>query len=124
MVRMKLRLIASGKATRYREGLMQKVVENRLRWKHLTEAQVAAAAGFVAVADKAYLGRTVYVEWPDGTMTGPYLVADCGAEQDQAYLQRIGFAVDLSWELAGLYLERMDRPRKGVRVWLLDEESG
>ncbi len=118
---MRLRLIATGKATRYREGLMQKVVENRLRWRHVTAAQVAAAAGFVAVADAGYLGRTVYVEWPDGTMTGPYLVADCGAEQDQGHLQRIGFAVDLSWELAQLYLERMDMPRRGVRVWLVEE---
>lgn len=118
---MKLRLIAEGKATRYRPGLMQTVIANRLKWKHITQGQVDAAAGFVALQDRAYLGRWILVEWPDGTMTGPYLVVDCGREADQAYLDKIEFAVDLSYELAEQHLENINMPLWGVKVWLIEE---
>ena len=119
---MKLRLIASGKATRYRPGLMQKVVDNRIRWHHITREQVDAAEGCVALQTKETIGQTVYIEWPNGTMTGPYLVVDCGRDTDQEHLQNIGFAVDLSYELAEQFLENINMPLKGVRVWL--EEGG
>jgi len=47
------------------------------------------------------------------------LVADCGAAHDQAYLEEIGFAVDLSWELAVRY-GVIDDVVDGVRVWPID----
>jgi hypothetical protein len=117
-------LIAEGKATRYNPGVMDRVVANRLLWRHITREQVKAAAGFVAVADKRHLGRMVYIEWPDGRKTGPYLVVDCGRARDQEHLRKIGFAVDLSYELAEQFLEDINMPRQGVRVWLLDSENG
>jgi hypothetical protein len=116
-----LLLIASGKATRYNPGVMDRVVENRLGWHQLTQQQVDNALGFVALADKQYIGRYVLIELPTGEMKGPYLVADCGARQDQEHLDGIGFAVDLSYELAQDILTRMDAPRQGVRVWLMGE---
>lgn len=118
---MKLKLIDTGKATRYPPGLMQVVVKNRLEWEQITQGQVDAAAGFVALQDRAYLGRWVLVEWPRGAMTGPYLVVDCGREADQDHLDEIHFAVDLSYELAEQFLEDINMPRWGVRVWLIEE---
>lgn len=115
---MKLKLIDTGKATRYRPGLMQVVVKNRLEWGHVTREQVDKAAGFVALQDRVYLGRFVFIEWPDSTMTGPYLSVDCGKLSDQDYLDEIRFAVDLSAELATEF--GIVNPLWGVRVWLVE----
>lgn len=112
-------LIASGKATRYNPGVMDVVVQNRLKWKQITAAQVAEVQGFVALADKKHIGQKVLIELPDGEFVGPFLVVDCGQAAHQAYLKRIGFAVDLSYELGKKYLEHIDRPLWGVKVWLM-----
>jgi hypothetical protein len=106
--------VAQGKATRYNPGVMDAVIGNRIRWGQLDVGQ--PNRGYVALADCGYLNQRVVIELPDGSFTGPYLVADCGAEQDQEHLQEIGFAVDLSWEVAQ-DLGVMDRPLRGVKVY-------
>lgn len=116
-----LALVDEGKATRYRPGLMQTVVANRLEWKQITPEQVKAAAGFVALQDRKYLGRWAWLRWPDGRLLGPYLVVDCGAQHDQDHLDKIHFAVDLSAELA-VELGVIN-PVWGVRVYVQEGEQ-
>ena len=117
-------LIAEGKATRYNPGVMDQVVANRLQWRQITPEQVNRAEGFIALADRRHLGRMAWIEWPSGEVSGPFLVVDCGAEKDLERLRQIGFAVDLSYELAERYLERMDAPLRGVKVYLGPEREG
>lgn len=108
--------VAEGKATRYDPGLMDQVVENRLTWRQLDLDQ--AHRDYVALADCAYLNRRALLVLADGRLSGPHLVADCGAAGDQSHLDDIGFAVDLSWELAR-ELGAVQAPLRGVRVYLI-----
>jgi hypothetical protein len=110
--------VADGKATRYNPGVMDRVVANRVRWNHIDLSK--PHAGYIALADADYIGEQAWIQWPDGRLTGPYLVADCGANRDQAYLKKIGFAVDLSWELA-VKFGVIDKPMPGVRVFIQRE---
>jgi len=108
-------IIAEGKATRYNPGVMEQVVANRLRWGQLNLDR--PHAGYVALADCKYLNRMVSLEIPGQGSFGPFLVADCGAEEHQQYLQDIGFAVDLSWQLA-VRFGAVQAPIRGVKVFL------
>lgn len=110
--------VAEGKATRYNPGVMDRVVANRVRWKHIDLSK--PHAGYIALADRQYIGEQAWIQWPDGRLTGPYLVADCGQGTHQDYLKRIGFAVDLSWELA-VKFGIIDKPMPGVRVFIQRE---
>jgi hypothetical protein len=114
-------LAASGKATRYNPGVMDIVVKNRLNWGHITQEQVDSAQGFVALRDKGNIGDRVLLELPDGSFAGPYLVVDCGKATDQEHLDKIGFAVDLSYELAEKHLTNINVPLRDVKVWLFSE---
>lgn len=107
--------VAEGEATRYNPGVMAQVVENRIRWGQL-DLDVPHL-GYVALADREYIGERVWIEWPDGRLTGPYLVADCGARHDLPTLAEKGFAVDLSWALA-VQFGVVDAPLEGVTVYL------
>jgi len=110
--------IAVGKATRYDPGLMQQVVQNRIKWGQLNPNQGGRYLGYVAVYDCALIGESVVLELPGGVYSGPHLVADCGAVHDQEYLDSIDFAVDLSYPLAQR-LGAIDAPIEGVKVWLI-----
>lgn len=94
-----LTLVDEGKATRYDPGVMDVVIANRLKWKQITPEQVEQAAGFIALQGD-HVGEWAWLRWPDGRLLGPYLVVDVGAARDQAHLDEIHFAVDLSAELA------------------------
>jgi hypothetical protein len=107
--------IAYGKATHYAPGVMDRVIANRQRWGQLDLTQ--PHLGYVALQSAAYINDRVWLEFPDGMVIGPYLVADCARHADIAYQDRIGFAVDLSYELAA-QLQTVGRPVYGVRVWL------
>ena len=106
-------LVAEGRATRYDPGVMDQVIANRLRWGQLDLSQ--PHRDYVALADCGRLNEQVWLLLADGRVSGPHLVADCGAAHDQAHLAAIGFAVDLSWELA-VALGALDAPLAGVRV--------
>jgi hypothetical protein len=110
--------VAEGKATRYNPGIMDRVVANRVRWHHIDLAK--PHAGYIALADPDLLGEQAWIQWPDGRLTGPYLVADCGQQAHQDHLKRIGFAVDLSWELA-VKFGVIDKPLPGVRIYIQRE---
>jgi hypothetical protein len=111
-------IIASGKATSYNPGVMDGVVANRVKWKHIDITQ--PHIGYVALQDKRYLGKRIFLEFPGGYFEGPFLVADCGKESDQEHLNEIDFSVDLSYELAVRY-GVVKKPLWGVKVWLVSD---
>lgn len=93
-------VLATGTATRYDPGVMDPVVANRTIWGDIDPE--VPHKGFVALLDCAHLGRLVWLEHA-GRVDGPYMVADCAAERDQTRLRLLGFAVDLSWEVAQVW---------------------
>jgi len=110
-------LIAEGKATHYCQDCpraMHNVIPNRWKWDQVELSHTDV--GYVALADCGRLGERVVIELPDGRLIGPLLVADCGATKDQEHLEKIGFAVDLSWELA-VELDTVYDVIHGVRVY-------
>ena len=112
--------LAEGKATRYDPGIMARVVDNRVRYGQI-DLDVPHR-DYVALASCEHLGERVMLVLADGRVSGPHLVADCGAAGDQAHLAAIGFGVDLSWQLA-LELEAVDAPLPGVRAYLFDPDA-
>lgn len=110
-------MVAEGKATRYSKGVMPEVVAARARWGHIDLD--LEHTGYVALADSQYLGERVMLE-ANGKLYGPLLVADCAQQAHMEYLANIGFAVDLSWELAQ-QIGVIDAPLQGVKVYLWDD---
>ena len=115
-----LQLIDEGKATHYNPGVMDTVVQNRLKWGQITQEQVDSAVGFVATQTDEYIGRTVIIDFGHGLVAGPFLVVDCGQKGHQAHLDRINFAVDLQWEWAW-FLRSVNMPVQGVKVYLVGD---
>ena len=76
-------LLAAGIATRYDPDVMQAVVANRIEWGQLEPSP--EAVGFVALLDCEHIGKTVWLETPDGLLFRVQ-VADCAAGQDRARL--------------------------------------
>jgi len=113
-------ILAQGKATHYDCGVMDQVVKNRQRWGQIDTSQFNV--GYVAMADCSLLNERVYVLLPDGKIIGPLLVTDCGAEEHQAHLEEIGFAVDLSWDLA-VQLDSVGTPIHGVTIFKFNWET-
>ena len=106
--------VAEGHATRYNPGVMETVVENRLRWGQLDLSRLHD--GHVALADCDRLDDLVWIRWPGGAVSGPHLVTDCGAAHDQARLAASNFAVDLYWPLARRF-GVIDDVARGVQVY-------
>ena len=107
-------LIASGIATSYADGVMDVVVANRELWGQIDTS--LRVKGYVALLEPEHIGRLVWLEAADGQIVGPVMVADCAAKQDMARLVSLGFAVDLSYELA-VELDVIDAPVGGFKVW-------
>lgn len=102
-----LLLLALGYATRH--DLMPEVVANRVSWGHLPADTDPASC--VALLDCQYLGDTVFLDVQGVTV--PVTVCDCAKRNHWDRLQRQGWAVDLSPELA----ERVQLPQRNVRIW-------
>ena len=107
-------LLATGIATHYDPGVMDGTVARRQAWGHIQTGQ--GEVGYAAMLDRADIGRTVWLLHPNGTVVGPVLIADCGAKKDRRRLQQIGFAVDLSFELA-VEFGSVGSPIKNFEVW-------
>ena len=107
-------LIASGLATRYNPSVMDAVVANRVEWGDVDLS--IPHVDYVALMDADHLGEQVWLELPDGRVSGPHLVVDCAARHHRAELKAKGFAVDLSFSLAQ-DLGVIDAPLAGVKVW-------
>ena len=93
-------ILVSGLATRYDPMTMDAVVANRILYGQIPDQDEQPwHKGYVALLDCDHLGRLVWLEQGD-RVDGPYLVADCAAAQDRDRLMGLGWAVDLSWEVA------------------------
>lgn len=95
---------------------MQTVVANRVGWGQLPEGTDPARC--VALLDCDRIGDVVWVEIGD-EMFGPLTVADCAARPDKDRLKKLGWAVDLAYEI----MPGMDRPMK-ARVYGRDPRGG
>lgn len=107
-------LLATGVATHYGEGIMEPVVQNREYWQQIVTGQ--GEVGYVAMLDREHIGRMVWLEHPNGTVVGPALVVDCAGEVHRERLVQLGWAVDLSYQLAQLF-DSVGTPVKGMKVW-------
>jgi len=110
--------IAEGKLTRYNPGVMEEVVQNRLEWGQLDLSR--PHFGYVAVAGCEHIDERLMIEWPDGSWSGPHLVADCG---DPNGFVSDELAVELSYPLAEKH-GVIDDVVRGVRVWKFPLEKG
>lgn len=92
-----LTLLGSGLATYYADGLFDEVIVNRgivVPWDVI---------GFVALLDAQHISKRVWIRWPDGTLDGSYLVADCANATDRAALIERGWAIDVDRATARLH---------------------
>lgn len=115
-------IVADGIMLRYGPGVMERAVE-----RQVLNGNVRAGIDpywAVALTDCSRIGQRVWLEWPDGELTGPHPVVDCSDPVDLARHLRVGLAVEVSYELArdrsipnGRYRLPLDGPLIGVRVW-------
>lgn len=89
-----------GQATYYAPGLMQRVAINR-------QMDLTGHIAGVALNRSGDLGRTVWIEWDDGSIDGPFMVVDCAQRGDHfERRERQGYVVEVpAWvaRLRGFY---------------------
>ena len=83
----------NGLATYYAPGLMEQVAENR-------ELSLEGYEGGVALNRAGDLNRSVWLDWGDGEIAGPYLVVDCAQRDHFVERERQGRIVEVSAEVA------------------------
>lgn len=109
-----LRLLTSGQATYYDQGVMEQVLANRgLSCRH--------CVGAVALLTCDRLQEYIYIRPSSGptagTLEGPFLVADCATKQHIPALIRRNWAVDVDRNTA-----RRWAMRGPIQVQLYTEE--
>lgn len=82
-----------GRATYYDEGLMEQVAANRGK-------SLEGYAGGVALNRAGDVGRRVWLQWGDGTTTGPHLVVDCANRRHFGERERQGLVVEVDAQTA------------------------
>ena len=113
-----------GLAQCYADGVMDKVVHNRIEYGQLPYGTDPRTC--IAVTDCSWMGKKVVVLWPDGReMFGT--VCDCSADEDRQRHIDKGLAVEVSWWAAneyahpvGKYLLPRDGPLDGVTLKVLE----
>ena len=106
-------LLASGEATRYDPGVMERVVENRVGWGEV--APDTDPYYSVAMLDCSLKGEIVWLE-TGSRVIGPLTVADCAQRGHRADLEERGWAIDVSYGL-GVELGMEFDDLEGVKVW-------
>jgi hypothetical protein len=91
-------LPATGYAMYYNPDVMTEVLTNRLRMGHITLCN--ECIGSVALLRPGDLNRRVWLQWADGTVEGPFLVADVAASQHVASLLARNWVVDVDYRTA------------------------
>jgi hypothetical protein len=87
-----------GLAMYYNPGVMDQVVEYRERMGEIDGCP--ECVGFAALLRAGDLNRKIWIQWEDGTVEGPFLVADVAARHHVDMLIRRGWAVDVDNETA------------------------
>lgn len=120
----RMRPLAVGLMLRYNPGRMEDSVAYQISKGKLEPGTDPIMA--VAVTNCAFIGYTVWLEMPDGRLTGPHTVADCSAEADLERHLAKGLAVEVSYRYAvdnsipihgGRFWLPLDGPLPGVIVW-------
>ena len=83
----------SGLATYYSPGLMETVAANR-------GMPLDGYAGGVALNDCEHLGRSVWLEWEDGDIEGPFLVVDCAQQRHVGARDARGYVAEVDASVA------------------------
>lgn len=91
-------LPVTGYAMYYNPEVMTEVLTNRLRMGHVTVCN--ECVGSVALLRVGDLNRRVWLQWADGTVEGPFLVADVAASQHVASLLARNWVVDVDYRTA------------------------
>jgi hypothetical protein len=82
----------------YNPGIMRQVVEYR---KNMGEIESCDdCVGYAALLRAGDLNRKIWIEWTDGTVEGPFLVADVAARHHVDMLIQRGWAVDVDNQTA------------------------
>lgn len=87
-----------GLAMYYNPGVMDQVVAYRERMDEIDACP--ECVGFAALLRAGDLNRKIWIQWEDGTVEGPFLVADVAARHHVDMLIRRGWAVDVDNETA------------------------
>lgn len=88
----------AGLAMYYNPEVMQEVVLNRLAMGDVSVCN--ECIGQVALLRVGDLNRRVWLQWEDGKIEGPFLVADVAAPQHVAYLLARNWVVDVDYRTA------------------------
>ena len=97
-------LPATGKATYYAHGVMERVWQYRIQNGHVQPCK--ECIGAVAMMHSGDIGRKVWIE-RKGEVLGPFLVVDCAARQDYPGLVKRGVVIEVPfwlaqhWKMAG-----------------------
>jgi hypothetical protein len=111
-----------GIATYYAPGKMDWVWGYRQRLGQVPDCP--ECVGAVALLRAGDIGRKIWLQPPNGELTGPFLVVDCAHTEDVGPLLERNWVVDISYELGQLW--GMVRPLDNVVVWAdpAEEEAG
>jgi hypothetical protein len=93
-----LSLLTSGDGAFYAPEVFDRVADYNIGRGKLQPC--AQCIGYVALMDADQMGRLVYIEWPDGSVDGPYLVADTAEEKHRANLIARGRAAEYDFHTA------------------------
>lgn len=91
-------LPVTGFAMYYNPNVMQEVLNNRLAMGHVSACD--ACIGNVALLRAGDLNRRVWLQWGDGTVEGPFLVADVAAPHHVPQLLARNWVVDVDYRTA------------------------
>lgn len=106
------RLPAYGKAMYYNPGVMELVLENRLKAGQVVPCR--DCVGYVAMLRVGDLNSKVWIQLPDATVEGPFQVIDTADKRHIPMLINKGWIVDVDYETAMRW--GMAGPRL-VTVW-------
>jgi hypothetical protein len=104
-----------GRATYYAEGMMEQVAANR-------GLDLRGYKGGVALNRAGDLRRTVWLQWADGAVEGPFLVVDCASRRDFPERERQGYVVEVDAQTARRRVFYDGKPA-AVTVWFRRPES-
>jgi hypothetical protein len=88
----------TGLAMYYNPNVMNEVVANRMAMGHLSTC--GECIGHVALLRVGDLNRRVWLQWADGKVEGPFLVADVAAAHHVGYLLERNWVVDVDYQTA------------------------
>jgi len=94
-----------GRASQYAEGVMDRVIENRIAWEQIPK-DLDKYAGFIAVRDCSNVGEEYYLYHPALSRPVLVLATDCASKSDRQ--SDTDLRSGYEWMLDGNILVEMD----------------